>query len=145
MPVDGIHSHDLVDSFGDARENGRRHQGIDIYVDRGTPVRAVVSGTVTAVRITPNGGRCFYLIGRDGYTFYYAHLDRWADGLADGQTVQRGQILGYVGNSGNASKMRCHLHFEVARHGRNRNPCALLRRHANRAQGELEGVTSRSR
>ena len=128
MPVDGITPNDLVDSFHDARSGGRRrHQAIDIYTERGTPVRAVVDGTVTALRTTPNGGHCFYLLGSAGYTFYYAHLDRWAAGLSNGQSVRRGEILGYVGNSGNASDMGCHLHFEVAKHGRNRNPYVLLR------------------
>lgn len=134
IPVEGVSRGELIDNFGEWRDGGRRHQGIDIFAPRGTPVMAATDGMVAARRQTPNGGRVVYLMSADGYTFYYAHLDRWAAGLSEGKSVRRGQVLGYVGNSGNAARSRCHLHFEIQENGRTRNPYLLLRKRTHDGQ-----------
>lgn len=126
MPVAGITADDLVDTYGAKRAGGRRHQGIDIFAKRGTPAIAVASGFVTTNK-NVNGGNCIYLTSDDGYVFYYAHLAGWPRWIAAGERVEAGEVIGYVGNSGNARGGRCHLHFEVQAGRRTLNPYALLR------------------
>jgi murein DD-endopeptidase MepM/ murein hydrolase activator NlpD len=130
MPVAGVTARQLVDTYGAPRDGGRRrHEGIDIFARRGTPVIAVNSGIITINR-NAAGGKCIYLTSDDGYVFYYAHLAGWRRGIGDDVRVRRGDVIGYVGNSGNARGRRSHLHFEVHAGGRTLNPCVLLRRHS---------------
>jgi murein DD-endopeptidase MepM/ murein hydrolase activator NlpD len=129
MPVAGVTPDDLVDTYGARRAGGRRHQGLDIFAKRGTPAIAVTSGFVKTNR-NANGGNCIYLTSDDGYVFYYAHLAGWPRGIGAGDRVRAGEIIGYVGNSGNARGGRCHLHFEVHAGGRTLNPYAVLRQRA---------------
>jgi peptidoglycan LD-endopeptidase LytH len=122
MPVAGVRLGDLVNSFGAPRSDGRRHIGIDIPAPTGTPLMAVVDGWIVALSYNEAGGRGFHLRDRSGqFLMYYAHLDRYADGLYAGMAVRQGELLGYVGSTGNAAMP--HLHFEV---GRVRVPDALL-------------------
>ena len=112
IPVAGIRPGDLVDTFDDARSEGRIHDAIDIMAPRGTPVVSAAPGTVARLFASERGGLTVYV--QDGRTvYYYAHLDAYAAGLAAGQTVGRGDALGTVGSTGNASPDGPHLHFAV--------------------------------
>ena len=101
-----------VDDFGAPRV-GHKHEGIDIFADRGTPVRATVDGVLRDVKDTVIGGKIVYVTSVDGTYYYYAHLDRWAAGIADGQHVMAGEILGFLGRTGDAEETPPHLHFEI--------------------------------
>ena len=114
IPVVGLTPADLVDTFDDARSEGRVHDAIDILAPRGTPVVAAAPGVVARLFESEKGGRTVYVLGADRRTvYYYAHLDGYAPGLADGQTVRRGQAIGTVGSTGNASPEAPHLHFAI--------------------------------
>jgi murein DD-endopeptidase MepM/ murein hydrolase activator NlpD len=115
MPVDGVSPNQLVRQFSDAR-SGHKHEAIDILAPRNTPVRAVEDGTIARLFISKAGGITVYQFDPSGaFCYYYAHLERYADGLREGQSVSRGQLLGYVGTSGNAPKDTPHLHFAIFR------------------------------
>ncbi len=112
VPVIGVRAADLVDTFDDARSEGRVHDALDILAPRGTPVVAAHAGTLARLFTSERGGLTVYV--RDGRAvYYYAHLDAYAPGLAAGQPVARGQWLGAVGSTGNASPEAPHLHFAI--------------------------------
>ncbi|MEO1076401.1 MAG: peptidoglycan DD-metalloendopeptidase family protein [Bacteroidota bacterium] len=112
MPVEGVAPDELHDSFTDPRSGGRTHHALDIMAPRGTPIRAAASGTLARIHTSARGGKSLYQIGPDSaYVFYYAHLDAFADGLEEGQAIQKGEILGMVGSTGNAQAP--HLHFGI--------------------------------
>ena len=114
FPVRGIEPASIADSFTDARGATRVHNAMDIIAARGTAVVAVDSGTVSRVGNSGAGGITVYQLDEAGrYGFYYAHLDRLAAGLAEGQAVRRGDVLGYVGTTGNAPASAPHLHFAI--------------------------------
>ncbi|MET4615954.1 murein DD-endopeptidase MepM/ murein hydrolase activator NlpD [Stenotrophomonas sp. 2619] len=114
LPVQGITAAQLQDTFTDARSEGRVHDAIDILAPAGTPVLAVADGTIEKLFNSDRGGLTVYQFEPGGrYCYYYAHLERYADGLAEKQTVTRGQVIGYVGSTGNASPEAPHLHFEI--------------------------------
>lgn len=114
LPVQGITTAQLEDTFTDARSEGRVHDAIDILAPAGTPVLAVADGTVEKLFDSARGGLTLYQFEPGGrYCYYYAHLQRYADGLAEKQQVKRGQVIGYVGSTGNASPEAPHLHFEI--------------------------------
>ena len=144
MPVVGVRSRDLDDSWHAPRDGGdRQHTGIDIFATRGTELVAVADGIVSYIGEQPKGGRCLWLTTENGASFYYAHLDRWAAGLYEGMEVQSGDLLGYVGNTGNALHTPSHLHFGVNQNDEMVNPYPLLTRaiptvHA-RAHVQLSG------
>lgn len=110
---------DLRDTFDDGRDGDQRgHEAIDILAPRGTPVMAVDDGRIVKQFLSKPGGTTVYQFDPTGqFAYYYAHLDRYADGLTEGQTVQRGSVIGYVGSTGNASPEAPHLHFAVFRLG----------------------------
>jgi len=116
VPVQGVEPDKLVRSYHDARGGGREHEALDILAPRGTPVVAVEDGTIAKLFTSKAGGITVYQFdpGQD-YSYYYAHLDRYADGIKEGMPVRRGQVLGYVGTSGNAPKDTPHLHFAIFR------------------------------
>jgi len=115
IPVAGVTPSQLQDTFDDARAEGRRHDALDIVAPRGTEVRAVERGTIKKLFTSRAGGVTIYEFDpTETYSYYYAHLDRYAPGLAEGQQVERGQLLGYVGSTGNASPATPHLHFAIA-------------------------------
>jgi murein DD-endopeptidase MepM/ murein hydrolase activator NlpD len=89
------------------------HEGLDIFAEFGTPVRAPDSGVVTRVVDGPVGGIALWMRGRDGTQYYFAHLEGYAGGMEAGRTVETGTVIGYVGNTGNASGGAPHLHFEI--------------------------------
>ncbi|MBO9853392.1 M23 family metallopeptidase [Xanthomonas phaseoli] len=118
IPVQGISANQLQDTFTDARSEGRVHDAIDILAPTGTPVVAVADGTVEKLFTSDRGGLTIYQFEPGGkYCYYYAHLERYADGLAEKQSIKRGQVIGYVGSTGNANPAAPHLHFEIHRLG----------------------------
>lgn len=113
MPVRGVDPATLVDSFADGR-GGRRHHAIDIMAPRGTPVVAATDGVVVRIARQLLGGNYVVQSDTEGARAYlYAHLDRFAKGLREGATVRQGDVLGYVGSTGNAPPNAPHLHFAV--------------------------------
>ena len=119
LPVQGVAASDLRDTFGDGRDSGQRgHEAIDIPAPHGTPVLAVDDGRIAKLFLSQPGGITIYQFDPAGrLAYYYAHLDRYAEGLAQGQAVRRGSVLGYVGSTGNASPDAPHLHFAIFRLG----------------------------
>jgi murein DD-endopeptidase MepM/ murein hydrolase activator NlpD len=116
IPVAGKNIRDLVDTYTQSRGGGARvHNAIDIMADRGTPVVAAAPGTVEKLYFSKGGGGISaYVRSEDGkWMYYYAHLDAYAPGLAEGQKVMRGQAIGTVGFTGNANPAGPHLHFAV--------------------------------
>ena len=101
-PISGLAVADLRDMFQEVH-NGHPHEAIDIIEPKGTPVHVVVSGTVRKLFLSKPGGNTVYEFDDMGvYCYYYAHLDRYAEGLREGMLVERGDIIGFVGSTGNA-------------------------------------------
>jgi murein DD-endopeptidase MepM/ murein hydrolase activator NlpD len=114
VPVQNVSRAALVDSFDDARNGTDKHEAIDILAPRNTPVVAVEDGTIAKLFLSVPGGITIYQFdSTTTYVYYYAHLERYANGLTERARVTRGQVLGYVGTSGNAPKNAAHLHFEI--------------------------------
>lgn len=129
MPVVGVRPYDLTNSWGNPRDGGKRkHKGIDIFAPKGTAIVAVADGIISYLGEQPKGGNCLWLTTEDGASFYYAHLDRWAAGLYEGMEVRSGELLGYVGNTGNAKYTPSHLHFGVNENDEMVNPYPILTR-----------------
>jgi peptidoglycan LD-endopeptidase LytH len=115
VPVAGVGRGAMRDMFNDAR-GGRRHEAIDIMAPTGTPVIATDDGVVKKLFNSKPGGLTVYQFDPDQrFCYYYAHLDRYAPGLKEGQFLKRGEILGYVGTTGNSPKNAPHLHFALIR------------------------------
>jgi murein DD-endopeptidase MepM/ murein hydrolase activator NlpD len=114
VPVRGVTVAQLSNTFDDARGPGRVHEALDIMAPRGTPVLAVADGTVEKLFNSDRGGLTVYQFEPSGrYAYYYAHLDRYAEELEEGDTLRQGQVIGYVGSTGNASDDAPHLHFAI--------------------------------
>ena len=137
IPVAGIRSEQLLDTFSAARGEGRVHDAIDIPAPQGTPVLAVAAGKIVKLFQSKAGGTTVYqLSGDEKFIYYYAHLDRYAEGLQEGQIVRQGETIAYVGDTGNAGAGNYHLHFSIAItsdpkrwwEGVNINPYPLLRK-----------------
>ena len=137
IPVAGVRPEQLRDTFSEARSEGRVHDAIDIPAPRGTPVIAAADGPIVKLFQNDRGGTTIYQLSTDGkFVYYYAHLDRYAEGLAEGHFAKQGEPIAYVGDSGNAGPGNYHLHFSIAEisnpkdfwHGVNINPYPLLRK-----------------
>jgi murein DD-endopeptidase MepM/ murein hydrolase activator NlpD len=137
IPVQGVRSDQLLDTFSDARSDGRVHDAIDIPATAGTPVLAAADGQIIKLFQSERGGTTIYQLSQDRkLIFYYAHLQRYADGLAENAYVKRGDVIAYVGDTGNAGAGNYHLHFSIAIvadpkrywEGTNINPYPLLHR-----------------
>ena len=135
VPVTGVSTDELRDQFDEPRGGGRRHEAIDILAQRNTPIVAAADGTVDKLFTSKQGGLTIYERDPSGlYELYYAHLESYAPGLDEGDAVRQGQVIGYVGTSGNAPKDVPHLHFTIFRLGPQRkwwegdavNPFPLL-------------------
>jgi murein DD-endopeptidase MepM/ murein hydrolase activator NlpD len=112
-PIRGLVRTDLRDTFDEVHD-GQKHEAIDIMEPRGTPVRAVVSGTIRKLFLSKPGGNTIYLFDEmEMYCYYYAHLDGYAGGLREGMRVERGDVIGFVGSTGNADARSPHLHFSI--------------------------------
>jgi murein DD-endopeptidase MepM/ murein hydrolase activator NlpD len=136
VPVAGLRPDQLVDTYSDARSEGRVHNAIDIMVAGGTPVLAAAEGKIIKLFSSERGGTAIYQLSPDNkFVFYYAHLERYAEGLKEGHVARQGEVIGYVGDTGNAGAGNYHLHFAVwfvtdpRRYweGENINPYPLLR------------------
>ncbi|MET0654765.1 MAG: M23 family metallopeptidase [Pseudoxanthomonas sp.] len=122
LPVQGVTREQLLDTFTDARSQGRSHDAIDIMAPAGTPVLAVADGHIEKLFTSERGGLTIYQFEPSGrLAYYYAHLQSYADGIAEGQQVRRGQVIGYVGSTGNANPAAPHLHFAIFLLGPERN------------------------
>jgi murein DD-endopeptidase MepM/ murein hydrolase activator NlpD len=126
LPVQGATPARVRDTWGADRPGGRRHEGIDIFAPRGTPVLSATRGLVWRTGDNALGGRVVWVLGPGGDMHYYAHLDRIA-GIRPRQRVDAGTVLGYVGTSGNAERTPPHLHYGIYRAGGGAiNPYPLL-------------------
>ena len=137
IPVVGVRPDQLRDTFIEARSEGRVHDAIDIPAPAGTPVVAAADGEIIKLFQSERGGTTIYQLSPDKkLVFYYAHLQRYADGIAEGKFVRQGEVIAYVGNTGNAGAGNYHLHFSISViadpkrywEGSNINPYPLLRR-----------------
>jgi len=135
IPVAGVRADQLIDTFSDARSEGRVHDAIDIPAPQGTPVLAVANGKILKLFQSERGGMTIYQLSSDEkFIYYYAHLDGYAAGLNEGQPVMQGATIAYVGDTGNAGAGNYHLHFSIAitsnpkrwSEGVNINPYPLL-------------------
>ena len=119
IPVEGADDDDLRDTFADARGSGRAHEALDIMAPRNTPVLAVDDGVIAKLFNSQGGGgiTIYQFDPTETYCYYYAHLDRYASNLKEGQRVRRGDVIAYVGSTGNASPDAPHLHFAIFRMG----------------------------
>jgi murein DD-endopeptidase MepM/ murein hydrolase activator NlpD len=137
LPVQGVRAEELRDTFTDSRNEGRVHDAIDIMAPRNAPVVAAADGRVVKLFRSVKGGITLYQLAAadEHIVLYYAHLERYADGLSEGHFARRGETLAYVGDTGNASPGNTHLHFQLYRvtdpkhfwSGDNINPYPLLR------------------
>lgn len=116
LPVAGIEARSLRDTFRQRRSGGRVHHALDIVAPRGTPVLSTDSGQIIKLHATRAGGLMIYTADHSRrFIYYYAHLDRYHTGIAEGQTVARGDTIGFVGTTGNAPPDYPHLHFAILR------------------------------
>ena len=114
LPVQGVDAARLTDTYTQARAAGAPHEALDIMAERGTPVLAVEDGEVIKLFLSKPGGITLYQFDPDRqYTYYYAHLDRYAEGVREGTALRKGQVIGYVGSTGNALPGAPHLHFAI--------------------------------
>ena len=136
IPVAGVRPAQLLDTFADARSEGRIHDAIDIPAPAGTPVLAAADGEVVKLFQSERGGTTVYQLSSDRkLVYYYAHLQGYADGLVVGKFVKQGDVIAYVGDTGNAGAGNFHLHFSISIvadpkrywEGTNINPYPLLR------------------
>lgn len=136
IPVAGVRPEQLRDTFTEARSEGRTHDAIDIPAPLDTPVLAAADGRIIKLFQSKPGGTTIYQLDPDNRTvYYYAHLDRYADGITEGHFARRGEVIAYVGDTGNAGAGNYHLHFSILVvsdpkrywEGVNINPYPLLR------------------
>lgn len=127
VPVQGVAARRIADTWGAGRSGGRRHEGTDIFAKRGTPVTSATRGVVVRIADGGLGGRQVWVLGPGGERHYYAHLDDWAPGLHTYQRVRAGDVLGVVGDTGNARGTPPHLHYGIYGAGGARNPHPRLR------------------
>jgi murein DD-endopeptidase MepM/ murein hydrolase activator NlpD len=113
LPIDGVSIESFRGGFSETRGT-HAHEAVDILVPRGTPIHAVQDGTIAKLFFSQYGGVTIYQFDPDArLCYYYAHLERYADGLHDGQQISQGEVLGYVGSSGNSPPDAPHLHFAI--------------------------------
>lgn len=141
VPVHGVRPGSLQDTYSAPRSGGRAHLALDVMARRGTPVIAADDGVVRRISTNALGGRTVYVVDdAERFVHYYAHLDRYASGLREGQRVRRGELLGTVGTTGNAPSNAPHLHYQLLRYQNTRtwwagepvNPIPYLRKKGSR-------------
>jgi murein DD-endopeptidase MepM/ murein hydrolase activator NlpD len=116
IPVAGVKAAQLRDTFNQARSEGRRHDAIDIIAPQGTPVLAASDGPVVKLFQSERGGITLYQQDPSGrYVYYYAHLMQYADGIVEGKELKRGDVIAYVGDTGDARAGNFHLHFAISK------------------------------
>jgi peptidoglycan LD-endopeptidase LytH len=120
-PVQDVSADDIQDTFSESRGSDRKHEATDILAPRGTPVLAADDGTIKKLFLSKAGGITLYQFDpTEQYSYYYAHLDRYADGIREGMPVKQGDVIGYVGSTGNAPANTPHLHFGIFKLGEER-------------------------
>lgn len=118
VPIRGLIARDIEDTFRQGRAGGTLHEATDILAPRGTPILAIEDGVIQKLFLSKPGGLTIYEFDRQGvFCYYYAHLDHYTDGLKEGMPVNRGDVIGYVGTTGNAPPETPHLHFAIFRLG----------------------------
>jgi len=118
LPLPGLAARDIQDTFNQGRAGGKPHEAVDLLAPRGTPILAVEDGTIQKLFLSKPGGITIYEFEAKGiFCFYYAHLERYADGLKEGMPVKLGEVIGYVGTTGNAPPNTPHLHFAIFKLG----------------------------
>ena len=122
LPLLGVR---FADTWGAARSEGRSHEGVDIFAPRGTPILSTTQGMVLRVGPDRLGGRTVMILGPGGVRHYYAHLERYAE-LSRGEWIKAGQVVGFVGDSGNARGTPTHLHYGIYTPSGAVNPYPLL-------------------
>ena len=116
VPVSGVTPGQLRDSYNDVRSEGRTHQALDIRAPQGTEVLATTDGVTARLFSSERGGTTLYEIDSSGlFVYYYGHLQRYADGIYEGKPLRRGDVIGYVGDTGNAGAGNYHLHFGISK------------------------------
>jgi murein DD-endopeptidase MepM/ murein hydrolase activator NlpD len=139
VPVEGVTPERVPNTYN-AKRSGGAHNALDILAPRGTPVLSADAGRILRLRTNPAGGITIYALDRQElFVYYYAHLERYRDGLTEGESLEAGDLIGYVGTTGNAPPNIPHLHFQVMRYRRDRywdgepiNPHVFLARSGTR-------------
>ena len=126
MPLENLPKKAIADTWQAPRGTGRRHEGQDIFAPRGTPILSATNGYIYRIGENSLGGQTVSVIGSGGRVYYYAHLDRYAEGIEVGDRVTTRTVLGYVGTTGNAQGTPPHLHFGVYTATGAINPLPLL-------------------
>ena len=126
MPLEDVSKKAVADTWGAPRGTGRRHEGQDIFAPRGTPILSATNGYIYKVGENNLGGQTVSVISSGGRIYYYAHLDRYANGIRVGDRVTKRSVLGYVGTTGNAQGTPPHLHFGIYTMTGAINPLPLL-------------------
>jgi len=122
VPVEGVKAVQLQDTYNQSRGAERKHEALDIPAPNGTPVLAVADGKIAKLFTSKPGGLTIYQFDpSEKFSYYYAHLDHYASGLQEGQQVKRGEVIGYVGATGNADQAAPHLHFAMFELGPDKN------------------------
>jgi murein DD-endopeptidase MepM/ murein hydrolase activator NlpD len=138
MPVQDVEKKQIANTWHAPRDGGRLHEGQDIFAPRGTPVFSATDGYVTHIGDNSLGGQTISIVGAGCQRYYYAHLEAYAPGLAEGDYVTTRTMLGYVGTTGNAAGTPPHLHFGVYAPGGATNPLPLLNDRAKEIKPAIE-------
>ena len=132
IPVARVQKHDITDTWGGARSEGRKHEGVDIFAPTGTPIYSSSDGIVIKIGWNRLGGKTVTIWGAGDRRYYYAHLSRYAN-IFEQQIISRGTLIGFVGNSGGASSTPPHLHFGMYdKNWKAMNPFSMLEEHGVR-------------
>ncbi len=126
MPIENVMKSQIGDTWHAVRGNDRLHEGQDIFAPQGTPILSATDGYIVRIGENSLGGETVWVMGAGGRRYYYAHLDSYAPGIAEGDYVTKQTVLGYVGTTGNAAGTPPHLHFGVYGTGEAINPLLLL-------------------
>lgn len=113
IPVEGVTQRQLNDTWGASRSAGRKHEGIDIFAQRGTPVLSATQGIIRNIGTNNLGGKVIWVTGPELSQHYYAHLEDYAEHIQEGDWVEAGEVIAYVGNTGNAKTTPPHLHYGI--------------------------------
>ncbi len=118
LPIEGLTARDIHDTFDQGRPGGKSHEASDLLAPRGTPILAVEDGVIQKLFLSKPGGTTIYEFDPQSvFCYYYAHLDRYGEGLKEGLHVKQGEVIGFVGTSGNAPPNAPHLHFAIFKLG----------------------------
>ena len=139
MPVQDVTKREVTNTWHAPRSTDRLHEGQDIFAPRGTPILSATEGYIVRIGENSLGGQTVSVMGAGGRVYYYAHLDSYAAGIAEGDYVTTKSVLGYVGTTGNAAGTPPHLHFGVYSSGGAINPLPLLSDRQNKSATDKRG------